>query len=341
MNQEVVFIVDFVKLKIHIPPENIKKSEWKKRNYNNNGWESEWCFANKGKVKLKYSDLSQNLYIEGRIINLITKSYYLNFDDFENEELIIDSFYDTANKYINTKLTNFDFDISKMKVTQIEYSFNIKYACVSEYVEFLNYLYVQNTSRKYRNYADYTVKKGEDPTGSFYYKTNGDYKKNSFKNFCINIYNKPAQLKNKRDKNISDYHKSYVKNKDIQESSDILRIECKVGYEYRNRICNIYNIEPTFENLFNKQIAKEATIHQLNRCFGAGDFYSKKSAEKIIADNNLKINLDIPISELSEYKYGKFKKNLEHLGICPYGFIPEEWGIEKLDNPINLILNKK
>ena len=98
MNQEVVFIVDFVKLKIHIPPENIKKSEWKKRNYNNNGWESEWCFTNKGKVKLKYSDLSQNLYIEGRIINLMTKSYYLNFDDFENEELIIDSFYDTANK---------------------------------------------------------------------------------------------------------------------------------------------------------------------------------------------------------------------------------------------------
>ena len=85
MHQEVVFIVDFVKLKIHIPPENIKKSEWKKRNYNNNGWESEWCFTKKGKVKLKYSDLSQNLYIEGRIINLITKSYYLNFDDFENE----------------------------------------------------------------------------------------------------------------------------------------------------------------------------------------------------------------------------------------------------------------
>ena len=34
---------------------------------------------------------------------------------------------------------------------------------------------------------------------------------------------------------------------------------------------------------------------------------------KIIADNNLKINLDIPISELSEYKYKKFKKNLESL----------------------------
>lgn len=34
---------------------------------------------------------------------------------------------------------------------------------------------------------------------------------------------------------------------------------------------------------------------------------------KIISDNNLKINLDIPISKLSEYKYGKFKKNLENL----------------------------
>ena len=35
-----------------------------------------------------------------------------------------------------------------------------------------------------------------------------------------------------------------VKNKDIQESSDILRIECKVGYEYREKICKMYNIEP-------------------------------------------------------------------------------------------------
>ena len=35
------------------------------------------------------------------------------------------------------------------------------------------------------------------------------------------------------------------------------------------------------------------------------------------------------------------KKKLTELGICPYGFIPEKWGIDKMDNPIKLILNKK
>ena len=74
-------------------------------------------------------------------------------------------------------------------------------------------------------------------------------------------------------------------------------------------------------------------------CF-TRQIYCNKTAEKIIADNNLKINLDIPISELSEYKYKKFRKELEKLGICPYGFIPEEWGISKMDNPIKLIINK-
>lgn len=333
-------IVDFVKLKIHIPPENIKKSEWKKHNYNNNGWETEWCFTNKAKVKLKYSDLSQNLYIEGRIISLVTKSYYLNFDDFENSDDTIKQVIKEADEFINSKLVDIEVAIAHMQVIQIEYSFNIKYSYISEYIEFLNYLYIQNKNKKYRNYADYTVKNSEEPTGSFYYKTNGDYKQNSLKNFCVNIYNKSVQLKNKRDKNISEFHKSYVKNKDIQESSDILRIECKVGCEYRKSICRRFNIKPTFENFFNKQVAKEATIRQLERCFGTGDFYSKKAADKIIAENNLKINLDIPISESTEYKYKKQKNKLEELGICPYGFIPEEWGIEKLDNPINLILNK-
>lgn len=330
-------IVDFVRLKISVPIENIKKSEWKEPKEN---WDSPWYFANKAKVKLKYSAYSQTLYVEGRIISLNTKSYYLNFDDFEDPDSVIEEVYKKANDFINSKLIDYKVNIADMKVTQIEYSFNIKYNIVTKYIEFLNYLYTQNKFVKYKRYSDYTEKEGNDLNGSFYLKSNGDYKENSLKNFCLNIYDKSNQLANKRLKNIDEHHKSYIKQKDIKKSLNILRIEYKAGYEHIKSICKKYNIQPTLRNLLNEDIAKKETENQLKRFFGAGDFYSKKTAEKIIADNNLKINLDIPIGELSEYKYKKFRKELEKLGICPYGFIPEEWGISKMDNPIKLILNK-
>lgn len=330
-------IVDFVRLKISVPIENINKSEWKEPKEN---WDSPWYFANKAKVKLKYSAYSQTLYVEGRIISLNTKSYYLNFDDFEDPDSVIEEVYKKANDFINSKLIDYKVNIADMKVTQIEYSFNIKYNIVTKYIEFLNYLYTQNKIVKYKRYSDYTEKEGNDLNGSFYLKSNGDYKENSLKNFCLNIYDKSNQLANKRLKNIDEHHKSYIKQKDIKKSLNVLRIEYKAGYEHIKSICKKYNIQPTLRNLLNEDIAKKETENQLKRFFGTGDFYSKKTAEKIIADNNLKINLDIPISELSEYKYKKFRKELEKLGICPYGFIPEKWGISKMDNPIKLILNK-
>ena len=296
-------------------------------------WSNFWGSA-------QYSAYSQTLYVEGRIISLNTKSYYLNFDDFEDPDSVIEEVYKKANVFINSKLIDYKVNIADMKVTQIEYSFNIKYNIVTKYIEFLNYLYTQNKFVKYKRYSDYTEKEGNDLNGSFYLKSNGDYKENSLKNFCLNIYDKSNQLANKRLKNIEEHHKSYIKHKDIKESLNMLRIEYKAGYEHIKSICKKYNIQPTLKNLLNEDIAKRETENQLKRFFGIGDFYSKKTAEKIIADNNLKINLDIPIGELSEYKYKKFRKELEKLGICPYGFIPEEWGISKMDNPIKLILNK-
>ena len=296
-------------------------------------WSNFWGSA-------QYSAYSQTLYVEGRIISLNTKSYYLNFDDFEDPDSVIEEVYKKANDFINSKLIDYKVNIADMKVTQIEYSFNIKYNIVTKYIEFLNYLYTQNKFVKYKRYSDYTEKEGNDLNGSFYLKSNRDYKDNSLKNLCLNIYDKSNQLANKRLKNIEEHNKSYIKHKDIKESLNMLRIEYKAGYEHIKSICKKYNIQPTLKNLLNEDIAKKETENQLKRFFGTGDFYSKKTAEKIIADNNLKINLDIPISELSEYKYKKFRKELEKLGICPYGFIPEEWGISKMDNPIKLILNK-
>ena len=63
---------------------------------------------------------------------------------------------------IVSKLLDFGLKILKSKITNLSIfrkflknkSFNIKYSCVSEYVEFLNYLYVQNTSRISKNFRN-------------------------------------------------------------------------------------------------------------------------------------------------------------------------------------------
>lgn len=332
-----VSIVDFVKMKITVPPENIKTSEWKN---NSEKYGYDWYFANIGKVKLKYSTLYQNLIIEGRIINFITKSYYLNFDDFEESKLAITQMRIKANESISNKLVKYNIDIFKAKLTQIEFSFNIETNYVKQYIDFLNLIYSQNKEKIFIRHKIYEEHSSNDSSGSFYLKTNADNEHNSLKNFCINIYNKAEQLENKRNNNISKYHKSFIKPKDVRAAENILRIECKAGYEYLKKICNDTKLERTLGNLLNEEIAKNAISHQLKRFFTDGDFYSKNAVEKIIADKKIKLDLDTPFSELSEYKSKRRKKVLTGLGICPYGFIPKEWDIEKLDNPIKLIHNK-
>lgn len=325
-----------------LPLAKVNTKLWKEYEYpNKNGILSPWYITYIGKVKLSYSLDEQALYINGRIIDLLTKNNYMNFDDFDNVKSNIDLFLTKANSLIRLKLNNFKFNLLETKVTQIEYSYNIEIENKDKYIEFLNQLYLQNKDGKYRNYRNFTTEKFKKLNSSFYLKTNGDYKDDSLVNFCLNIYNKSDQMTDKMNKNNGDFHKSRIVSDEIESAKNILRIECKVGYEYLKSICNKNGIPRTFENLFNEEISKKAIFHQIERFFTKGDFYSKKYVEQIVIANNIKVDLDTPYSELSEYKAKMRKKKLTELGICPYGFIPEKWGIDKMDNPIKLILNKK
>lgn len=324
-----------------IPLAIVNTKLWEEYEYPNKyGVLSPWYRTNIGKVKLSYSLAEQAMYIKGRIIDLLTKNNYINFDDLNNVKSNIDCFLTRANLLIRLKLNNFKFNLLETKVIQLEYSYNVNIENKDKYIEFLNYLYIENQDGKFRNYRNFTVEQFKKLNSSFYLKTKGDYKDVSLENFCLTLYNKSDQMTDKRDNNLEKFHKSNIKPDEIEAAKNIVRIECKVGYEYLKSICKKHGIQPTFENLFNDEISKEAIFHQIERFFSTGDFYSKKAAEKIINNNNLKINLDTPLSELSEYKYKKRKALLVKLGICPYGFIPEEWKIEKMYNPIKLILNK-
>jgi len=92
--------------------------------------------------------------------------------------------------------------------------------------------------------------------------------------------------------------------------------------------------------LFDIKIAKDAVISKIKYLFGSGDFYQKTVAKTKLKDLKLKSNLDTPFSDLTEYYAKERKRVLTNINICPYGFIPEEWGIDMLENPIKLILDK-
>lgn len=330
--------MDFIKVKQCVPYECINLKKWKKKMYidEETGETKEYLIAFIKKLKVTYSFLTQSVYIQGRIINLVEDSYYLNFDDFQNYRLLIKKCFDVANEKLNKLFTDdFRIDISQSTVTQIEYCFNIETEYKSEYIKMLNLIYAQNRESRFKRYSNFTVEEGIDLESSFYLKTKTDYTQNKKINFCLNIYDKQNQLLNKSKRHNSDKNKSKIL-ADAKSSENILRIEYKAYYESIRLLCEKFKISNTLENLFDINIAQYTVKNKLKYFFGECDFYSKSIAERKI-NNKITLDLNVPYEELSVYKRSKRRKILEGNNICPYGFIPEDWNVEVLTNPINLI----
>lgn len=337
-------MVDFIRVKQFVLYEFLNLKKWKKyrRKNKETGEIEEGLITFIGKLKITYSFLTGNMYVQGRIINLVEKSNYLNFDDFDNSEILIKKCFNKANSKLNRLfVSDFTVDISQMYVTQIEYSVNINTPYKSEYINLLNLIYIENKDKKYNRYLNYTIEYGLDLDSSFYLKTKSDFLKNRKTNFCLDIYDKEDQLKNKAAKNKKDCGKTKVLISDIKACKHVLRIECKAYYEYIKMLCEKFEISNTLENLFNFKIAEYAITSKIEYLFGSGNFYKQSKVELKTKDTNLKANVNIPFSELSEYFAKDRKKVLNKLNICPYGFIPEDWDIDTLKNPIKLILEKK
>lgn len=336
-------MVDFIKVKQPVPIELLNMSKWEKFTYNSKrtGQIEKGLRTFIGKLNVTYSLLTQTMYVKGRLINIVEKSYYLNFDDFENyQEMVEKCFIKTNQKLNRLFIQDFVVDISQMHVTQIEYSFNIETKYKKEYIEVLNKIYSENRYGKFKRYKNYPFEMDLDFDSSFYLKTKADFIKNRKTTFCLDIYDKQDQLNNKAAKNKEDCGRTKVPIADINASKDILRIECKAYYEYINSLCSKFKISNNLENLFNIEIAKFAVISKVKYLFGSGDFYTQAMAKNKTKDLKLKTSLNIPFPELTEYFAKDRKKVLIGLNICPYGFIPEDWGIDMLKNPIKLILEK-
>lgn len=297
--------------------------------------------ADFGKIHIVYKINSGILSLQGRIIDIYTKSNYLNFDDFEEPEKVVNIVYQKINDKLN-KLFSDDFtvDISQMKVTQIEYSFNVQTNYVSEYIKFINLAYKENRDSVFKRHTNFTIEKNKPIDSSFYLKTNTDYKKKQKVNFCLNVYNKSDQLKNKAKKDTNRFGKTSVTDIDIENSNNILRIEDKVFYKRIKNICKKHKIENKLENLLNLNIAYEQVCGEINRFFTSGDFCSKSYVLNTFKKDCYALDLETPIDKLSASKINRRKAFFKTLDICPCFYIPQKWNIERMDNPIKLI-NKK
>ena len=231
-------------------------------------------------------------------------------------------------------------DITQMKVTQIEYSFNIETKYVSEYIKFMNYAYKANENGIFKNHSDFTVIKNKPLNSSFYLKTNTDFRKRQKVNFCLNIYNKSDQLSNKVKKDMKNGGRTFINEDDIESSKNILRVECKAYHKHIANICKKYNLKNNLENLLSMEIAYYQVTKTIKRFFATGDFCSKSYILSAFKNDCYIIDLDTPLNELSASKAKIKKEYFEGLDIYPYFYIPPKWNINKLENPIKLIDKK-
>lgn len=345
-------MVDYIRIKATVPIYYFVESKWKLKPANKdkrkryylgiNSEEDNDKYEKKAEqVYFEYYPQSEILFISGRVISSADKNHYKNYDDFKDAKNIKETVYRRLNMALGVLfLPEAKLDVRKMKVTQIEYSFNIETEYKDQYIRFLNKLYKLNKDGKFRNYVNFTDDKNKKSNTSFYLKTKTDYENRTKRNFCLNIYNKHdnflRKVREAREKNKT----TNIVLEDIVKTYKILRIECKAYHEYIESICKRENIKNNLQNLMDINVSKRAITHKLEYFFGKGDFCKKKYAIKKFKVLNLNVDINTPISELSKHYAKKKRDAFETAGICPYGYLPECWGAELLPNPIKLIEKK-
>lgn len=292
---------------------------------------------------------TNKLIISGRYIKTITNSYTDNFDDIISTKEELDSFFYSINKQISEMLIGIEIDIRTFKPSRIDFCLNIHTPYVNEYIRLFNKCFIKTKNKNYKNFV---FEMDKELNTSFYVKTTKQFEKRKNQNFTANFYNKKDQLLYRREKDVERFGRSSITADDIEEASDILRLEVQAHYEYLKRISEAFNIDFKTRQLvdyFDIDIVAEAIKRKLKFFFGEEDFYSYKAAKQILLDNKCRMYY----KNMSIYTYikkknnnesvpniRKFTKQLKQLGINPKCFIPKLYGIDYLKNPIKLIDEK-
>ena len=338
-------MVDSVRLVYKLNPKNIDVTSWNKHITKDGHYFQ--IFING--VWLAYYPLTKNFIISGKIINLVYDEKSRNLDDIFINISDLTEFFCSINKVVNQYIVNKNFDILKCKVTKIDFCVNIFSFYVDEYITFFNLFFKYNKDGKFSRYKNYVFEENLEYNSSFYMKTNTEFENDTRKNFVMNFYNKENHLMNKQKKDIEEKGWSSITEKDIEESRNILRLEIQAGYLTLKKICEMHNIpwkKRTLLDLIDINITKEVLKYEIERFFTTYDFYSYKKVVKILKEQGYKSKDKIfdYVYKVSRHmktsSYKKHREILEDLDICPIIFIPSNFKVDKLKNPIKLIGDK-
>lgn len=343
-------MIDSIRFQTTISQNNLIESKWTKEKVVKGGFKGEEYYRTfiHG-IWMGYYPISRSLVISGRIINIICHDRISNFDDIFTTQKEVITFFTTFNKILNEYFQDIKIDITKLKVTKIDYCFNIESDLVSEYISFFNQYFNKNQDTIFSRHKNYSLELLKKSYESCYIKTNADFENNLKRNFVINFYNKGLQLHNKRLADLEKRKFSNIKERDIERGYNILRLEIQVYYNTLKTICKKNNIpwgKRCLTYLFDVNMATYVFQYFMKRFFSTCDYYSYNKTKEILKENGYRESHKIYkyINSIAHHKKGKrsitYDNKLKELGICPYCFIPTNYNIDKLENPLKLIDKK-
>lgn len=325
-------MIDYVRLScdVAIHPKQLKSMKWYCSMINNS--ERTYLHTHNG-VRIRYYPERGKISINGKLLMLLHDTQVLNVDDVYGADT--GRFITELNAYLNQLFTSPLLNICRFKVSRIDYCFNVKTSHVQVYLDFMSKaLKLANSKR-----VNYTQEK--NLSGSVYVRTQSDYTHNELRNYTLNFYDKTDRLLKQQADG------TRISAADFEHAQDILRLEVQCGYQFIKQLCQRFKVKNLFVNLFDFQVAMIAEDLIYSRVFGCSieqDFYSYEAAKKLIPPNSNAAKKSLQSASTNhnirgkDYSHGR--RVVADAGIYPFCFIPKNYGLDHLDNPLKLIRKK-
>ena len=284
-------------------------------------------------VWIRYYPLNGRWTITGKIITLLYDTQVANVDDVYGSDLqaFATDINDCLQGLVNIPIP----DILEWEVSRIDYCFNILTPYVDAYLDVMNkgFWMANNGSR-----VNYTQQK--KLTGSAYIKTKTDYKDNTRRNYVLNYYDKFNRLEFLQKRG------TQIPATDWQWATNILRLEVQCGYVFIKALCEKLNMSRAFGDLLSYEVAYYAEAMIYRRVFKADadqDYFAYQTAKKRLGKQRKALEVlewSAEHHRITDSKYAHGRKQIQKAGIFPFAFLKKGSGVEVLENPLKLILEK-
>lgn len=325
-------MIDFIHIKTQnlIPVEALKAECWERRELTDGT--VYWLHKHR-EASLLYYPQTGKWTIKGKIVTWLHDTQVANVDDLYGTDL--QGFVNEINAYLQSLVEAPMLDILVWETYRIDYCFNIKTPYVSEYLNVMNEGFrMSNTGSR----VNYPEEKGL--SGSSYIKTKGDYQVNELRNYVLNFYDKYDRLEYLRRRG------GRIAEDDWELARDVLRLEVQCGFIFIKTLCGDLGITRRFGDLLSYEVAYCAEGLIYRRVFKANenqDFFTYQTAKSLLKKQRKALEVlewSAEHHRVTDSKYAHGRKQIQKAGIFPFAFLKKGSGVEVLENPLKMILQK-